>query len=87
MELHTGAYAEGRPGEMERLRDAAQMLPTLGLECHAGHGLTYANVAPVAAMAEVAELNIGHFLVGQAVFAGLAAAVARMKAIMEAARR
>ena len=87
VELHTGAYAEGRPGEVERLRDAARMLPTLGLECHAGHGLTYANVAPVAAMPEVAELNIGHFLVGQAMFAGLAGAVARMKAIMEAARR
>ena len=87
VELHTGAYAEGRPGEMDRLREAARMLPRLGLECHAGHGLTYANVAPVAAMPEVAELNIGHFLVGQAMFAGLAGAVARMKAIMEAARR
>ncbi len=87
VELHTGAYAEGRPGEMDRLREAARMLPTLGLECHAGHGLTYANVTPVASMPEVAELNIGHFLVGQAMFAGLAGAVARMKAIMEAARR
>ena len=87
VELHTGAYAEGKPGEMERLRDAARMLPTLGLECHAGHGLTYANVVPIAAMPEVAELNIGHFLVGQAMFAGLAGAVARMKAIMEAARQ
>ncbi len=87
VELHTGAYAEGKPGEMERLREAARMLPALGLECHAGHGLTYANVTPVAAMPQVAELNIGHFLVGQAMFAGLAGAVACMKAIMEAARR
>ncbi len=87
VELHTGAYAEGKPGEMDRLREAARTLPALGLECHAGHGLTYANVAPLAAMPEVAELNIGHFLVGEAMFAGLAGAVARMKAIMEAARR
>jgi pyridoxine 5-phosphate synthase len=86
VELHTGAYAEAKPGELERLQVAARMLPGLGLECHAGHGLTYANVAPVAAMPEVAELNIGHFLVGQAMFAGLAGAVARMRAIMQAAR-
>ena len=85
VELHTGAYAEGKPGELERLRAAARMLPTLGLECHAGHGLTYANVEPVAAMPEIVELNIGHFLVGQAMFAGLAGAVARMRAMMQAA--
>jgi len=86
VELHTGAYAEGRPGELERLRNAARRLPALGIECHAGHGLTYANVAPIAAIPEVTELNIGHFLVGQAVFAGLAGAVARMRAIMVSAR-
>ena len=87
VELHTGAYADGKPGELERLREAARSLPRLGIECHAGHGLTYANVAPVAAMPEVAELNIGHFLVGQAVFAGFAGAVAHMRAIMQAARQ
>lgn len=87
VELHTGAYAEGRPGELARLAAAAAALPGLGLECHAGHGLTYANVADVAALPEVAELNIGHFLVGQAMMDGLPGVVARMKALMLAARR
>ena len=68
------------------LRDAAALTPTLGLECHAGHGLTYENVAPVAALPEVMELNIGHFLIGEAIIDGLAFAVARMKRIMQAAR-
>lgn len=86
VELHTGAYAEGRPGELDRLRAGAALLPTLGVECHAGHGLTYANVAPVAALPEVAELNIGHFLIGQAVFDGLAPVVAHMKALIAGAR-
>ena len=86
VELHTGAYAEGKPGELARLRDAAALTPTLGLECHAGHGLTYENVAPVAALPEVMELNIGHFLIGEAIIDGLAFAVARMKRIMQAAR-
>jgi pyridoxine 5-phosphate synthase len=86
VELHTGAYAEGRPGELGRLAAAAAMMSALGLECHAGHGLTYANVGPVAALPEVEELNIGHFLVGQALMDGLPGAVARMKALMLAAR-
>ena len=86
VELHTGAYAGGRPGELERLRQAAAMTSGLGLECHAGHGLTYANVGPVAALAETVELNIGHFLIGQAVLDGIAAAVRRMKELMQAAR-
>ena len=86
VELHTGAYAEGRQGELERLAQAARILPGLGLECHAGHGLTYANVAPIAALPEVMELNIGHFLVAQAVFDGLPGVVARMRALMQAAR-
>ena len=86
VELHTGAYAEGHPGELERLAAAARLLPTLGLECHAGHGLTYANVRPVAALSEVMELNIGHFLIGQALMDGLPGVVARMKALMTAAR-
>jgi pyridoxine 5-phosphate synthase len=86
VELHTGAYAHGKPGELERLAAAAQLSARLGLECHAGHGLTYANVGPVAAMAEIRELNIGHFLLGEALLVGLPEAVARMKALMLAAR-
>ncbi len=86
VELHTGAYADGRAGELERLRDGAGLLRGLGLECHAGHGLTYANVTPVAALPEVVELNIGHFLIGQAITDGLANVVGTMRALMQAAR-
>ncbi|HQT60256.1 MAG TPA: pyridoxine 5'-phosphate synthase [Acidiphilium sp.] len=87
VELHTGAYAEGRPGELDRLRAAAARAAALGLEVHAGHGLNYDNAGPVAALPEVRELNIGHFIVGEAVFVGLAEAIRRMRAIMDAARR
>ena len=87
VELHTGAYAHGKPDELARLQDAARLAVQLGLECHAGHGLTYANVGPIAAIAEVMELNIGHFLIAQAVFDGLPAVVAQMLALMQAARR
>ena len=88
VELHTGAYADGRPGELDRLRAAAVLTGELGLECHAGHGLTFANVAPVAALPEVVELNIGHFLIGEAIVAGgLAEAVREMKRLMEVARQ
>ena len=86
VELHTGAYAEGRPGELDRLRAGAAHAVHVGLECHAGHGLTYANVADIAAIAELAELNIGHFLIGQAILDGLPATVRHMKALMLAAR-
>ncbi|MGC8522896.1 MAG: pyridoxine 5'-phosphate synthase [Acidibrevibacterium sp.] len=86
VELHTGAYAEGHAGELARLRDAAALTAELGLECHAGHGLTYENVAPVAALPEVRELNIGHFLIGQAIFDGIAAVVTEMRARMDRAR-
>jgi pyridoxine 5-phosphate synthase len=79
VELHTGAYAGGRPGEIDRLRLAAEATTGLGLECHAGHGLTYGNVGPVAALPEIAELNIGHFLIGQAIFDGLPAVIAQMR--------
>jgi pyridoxine 5-phosphate synthase len=78
VELHTGAYAEGRPGELERLQQAAELTAELGLECHAGHGLTYDNVGPVAALPQVRELNIGHFLIGEAMLVGIHAAVAEM---------
>jgi pyridoxine 5-phosphate synthase len=79
VELHTGAYAEGRTGEIARLRDASAATGRLGLECHAGHGLTYDNVGLVAVLPEIVELNIGHFLIGQAIFDGLASAIATMR--------
>ncbi len=86
VELHTGAYAECPEAEFERLRAAARQTTTLGLECHAGHGLSFENVAPIAALPEVHELNIGHFLLGQAIFEGLGTVVAEMKRRMIAAR-
>ena len=88
VELHTGAYAEefphGRINELARLREAARYSRSLGLECHAGHGLTVDNVGPVAAIPEIVELNIGHFIVGDAIFIGLHAAIARMRAAIDA---
>lgn len=86
VELHTGAYADGRPGELERLQAGARTLDQLGLECHAGHGLTYGNVAAIAALPQVVELNIGHFLIGQAITDGLANVVSTMRKLMQAAR-
>ncbi len=86
VELHTGAYAEGRPGELDRLRVAAAATAGLGLECHAGHGLTYANVQAIAALPEVIELNIGHFIIGQAILDGLPAVVLRMRELIQTAR-
>ncbi len=85
VELHTGAYAHARPGELERLRVAASLAERLGLECHAGHGLDFDNVGAVAAIPQVRELNIGHFLIGEAFFDGLAPVVARMRRIISAA--
>ncbi|WP_194743373.1 pyridoxine 5'-phosphate synthase [Thermaurantiacus tibetensis] len=89
IELHTGPYAHAaEPGvELARLEEAARLAAAAGLEVHAGHGLSYANVGPVAAIPELAELNIGHFLIGEAVFCGLAEAVSGMRARMDAARR
>lgn len=90
IELHTGAYAEARgparATELERLVKCARLGAGLGLEVHAGHGLNYHNVQPVAAIREVVELNIGHAIISRAVFDGLAAAVQDMKALMAAAR-
>lgn len=90
VELHTGAYAEaegpGREMELRRLVEAAALAERLGLECHAGHGLTFDNVGAVAAIAQVAELNIGHFLVGEAIFGGLDSSIKRMRALMDQAR-
>ncbi len=82
VELHTGAYAHGRPGELERLRNAAARAANLGLEVHAGHGLDYANVIAVVLIAELRELNIGHFMIGQAITDGLIHVVAHMRALM-----
>ena len=90
IELHTGAYAEAagaaRATELERLLKCARLGAKLGLEVHAGHGLNYHNVQPVAAIREIVELNIGHAIISRAVFAGLTAAVRDMKALMTAAR-
>ncbi len=94
IELHTGAYcdahAEGRSDEVQielkRLGEMASFAHSLGLEVHAGHGLTYDTVAPVAAFPEVMELNIGHFLIGEAIFKGLVPAITEMRQIMDAAR-
>jgi pyridoxine 5-phosphate synthase len=90
VELHTGAYADAsgaeRGEELERLRASARLGASLGLEVHAGHGLHYQNVQPVAAITEIVELNIGHAIVARAVFDGLASAVREMKALMQAAR-
>ncbi|EKE44086.1 pyridoxine 5'-phosphate synthase [Oceaniovalibus guishaninsula JLT2003] len=95
VELHTGAYcdahAEGRADdaadELARLTEMAALAADLGLEVHAGHGLTYDTVPPVAALPQVVELNIGHFLIGEAVFRGLPDAIAEMRRVMETARR
>jgi pyridoxine 5-phosphate synthase len=86
VELHTGAYANNRPGELARLTAAAALTTSLGLECHAGHGLTYANVQPIAALPEIRELNIGHYLMGEALLVGLPKTIQHMKALMAAAR-
>ncbi len=96
VELHTGAYCEafldgGLEGietrrELQRIVHAAAAAEQLGLECHAGHGLTFDTVGPVAAMPTIMELNIGHFLIGEAIFGGLDSAIRRMRALMDKAR-
>ena len=90
VELHTGAYANASGAEqqriLERLRKAAAYGASIGLEIHAGHGLTYDNVKPIAAIPQIRELNIGHFLIGEAIFIGLDAAIRRMRALMDEAR-
>ena len=90
VEFHTGRYAhvegEDRAAELRRLADAAALAWKNGIEPHAGHGLTYENVVPVAAIPQLAELNIGHYLIGEAIFTGLENAVRRMRALMDEAR-
>jgi pyridoxine 5-phosphate synthase len=95
VELHTGAYAHAvidgdsarTEALLERVRTAAAAGQAMGLEVHAGHGLTFDNVGPIAAIPGIAELNIGHFLVGEAIFSGLDSAVRRMRSLMDQARQ
>ena len=90
VELHTGAYCDARQvtrgRQFERIAAAAAHAEKIGLECHAGHGLTFETVAPVAAISTIVELNIGHFLIGEAIFGGLDSAIKRMRALMDKAR-
>ncbi|WP_448502490.1 pyridoxine 5'-phosphate synthase [Sphingomonas sp.] len=90
VELHTGRYCElegeARSVELRRIADAAALAAKNGIEVHAGHGLTFDNVAPIAAIPQLQELNIGHFLIGEAIFDGLAPVVRRMRALMDDAR-
>ena len=90
VEFHTGRYAhcegEERAVELRRIADAAALAWKNGIEPHAGHGLTYENVVPVAAIPQLAELNIGHYLIGEAIFTGLEDAVRRMRVLMDEAR-
>ena len=90
VEFHTGRYAhaegEARAAELRRIADAAALAVKNGIEAHAGHGLSFDNVAPIAAIPQLVELNIGHFLVGEAIFSGLEASVRRMRELMDEAR-
>lgn len=90
VELHTGRYCElegeAQVAELRRIADAAALAAKNGIEVHAGHGLTFDNVAPIAAIPQLRELNIGHFLVGEAIFDGLGPVVRRMRALMDDAR-
>ena len=90
VEFHTGEYAhatgEQVAVELKRVADMAALAAKNGIEPHAGHGLTYENVQPIAAIPQIRELNIGHFLIGEAIFVGLEASVRRMRVLMDAAR-
>jgi pyridoxine 5-phosphate synthase len=92
VELHTGEYCRedlsdtARADELERLRKAAEFAASNGLEVHAGHGLAYDTVCPIAEIPQIVELNIGHFLIGEAIFTGLRPAIERMRALMDRAR-
>ncbi|MCP4330835.1 MAG: pyridoxine 5'-phosphate synthase [Alphaproteobacteria bacterium] len=90
VELHTGSYCHAtekdRVGELARIVAAAKLAEEVGLECHAGHGLSYETVGPVAAIPTIVELNIGHFLIGEGIFGGLDSAIKRMRSLMDKAR-
>ena len=90
VELHTGRFCHdsaARERELLRLQTAARHAATLGIECHAGHGLNYDTVSPIAAIQNIEELNIGHFLIGESIFCGLPAAIEKMRHLIDAARR
>ena len=91
IELHTGTYSElradNKKNELKRIERAVDYANELGIECHAGHGLNYENVGSIAAIKKIAELNIGHFLIGEAIFTGLTNAINKMKSIMAEARK
>lgn len=94
IELHSGAYADAwaegdwqmRDDELRKITDMTAFATDLGLEVHVGHGLTYDCVTPIAALPQVAELNIGHFLIGESIFRGLGPAIAEMRRLMDSAR-
>ena len=94
IELHTGAYCDfhvegniaARDSELQKLTEMSSLAHSLGLEVHAGHGLTYDTVSPIAQLPEVIELNIGHFIIGEAIFRGLTPAIAEMRRLMDEAR-
>lgn len=94
VELHTGAWCDALAHgetqraamEFERLRTAAALTKELGIECHAGHGLDFDTARTIAALPEIVELNIGHFLIGEAIFIGLPAAIAQMRKAMQEGR-
>jgi pyridoxine 5-phosphate synthase len=92
VELHVGPYCDVESGdlrqkELDKILTAATVAEELGLECHAGHGLTYDTVAPIACIPNIVELNIGHFLIGEAIFTGLEAAIFKMRMLMDEARK
>ena len=90
VELHTGRYCHdsaARESELLRLQTAARHAATVSIECHAGHGLDYDTVSPIAAIPNIEELNIGHFLIGASIFCGLPAAIEKMRHLIDAARR
>ena len=89
IELHTGRYCHdesGRAAELTRIRKAAELADTLGVECHGGHGLDFATVGAIAAIPQMRELNIGHFLMGEAMFSGIDKAIAEMRRLINEAR-
>lgn len=94
VEIHVGAYcdaliegdAETASEQLARIIDAATYGAGLGLQIHAGHGITFDTVAPIAAIPEIVELNIGHFIIGEAIFSGLDSSIRRMRSLMDAAR-
>ena len=91
IELHTGTYSEleadDKENELKRIQRAVDYANELGIECHAGHGLNFENVGPIASIEKITELNIGHFLIGEALFIGLTSTIGKMKHIMAEARK